>query len=155
MKIKNITLTFAAFAASAFIASPVYAAPVSEPVDTSTTTTTGGGDCSEGVSSAACNKVCEKITDPVQRSAAGCDMTSSKEDKLPTHLQAIINTAIAFVGIVAVLVIVFAGQRLVSGGGNPDAVKRAKDMILYAIVAIVVAVLSWAIINFVVGALGK
>ena len=51
--------------------------------------------------------------------------------------------------------IAFAGQRYVVSGGDSAKVKAAKDMIVYAVVAIVVAVLSWAIINYIVGAIGK
>ena len=53
------------------------------------------------------------------------------------------------------LVIVIAGQRYVTAGGDSAKIKQAKDMILYAVVGIVVAGLAWAIINFVAANLGK
>ena len=49
--------------------------------------------------------------------------------------------------------IVFAGQRFLSATGDPGRIKQAKDMILYAGVALVIAALAFAIVNFVAGVL--
>ena len=67
----------------------------------------------------------------------------------------IINTAIAVIGIVAVFVIVFAGQRFMTAQGDPAQVKKAKDMVLYAVIALIVATIAGAAVLFVSGAIGK
>jgi len=54
------------------------------------------------------------------------------------------------VGISAVIVIIVAGLRYVLSGGDPKNTTAAKDTILYAVIGLVVALLSFAIVNFVV-----
>ena len=109
-------------------------------------------DCSAGISDPTCNKVCsDPNIDAQQKEAAGCNTTSG--DQIPAHANSIIETAITVVGIIAVLVIVIGGQRFITAGGDPGKVKQAKDMILYAVVALIIAVLAYAIVAFVSGAI--
>lgn len=65
----------------------------------------------------------------------------------------IINAALFLIGAVSVLMLVYGGIRYTISGGNATSVTAAKNTILYAIVGIVVAMLAYAIVNFVVGAL--
>lgn len=98
-----------------------------------------------------CVPICDELDDE-QKAAAGC--TVGKDDSISTNLTHIIDAAITVVGILAVLVIVIAGQRYVVSGGDSAKIKQAKDMILYAIVGLVIAILAWAIISFVAKNLG-
>ncbi|MBR1802126.1 hypothetical protein IJ768_02800 [Candidatus Saccharibacteria bacterium] len=103
-----------------------------------------------GSSDANCNKICSSSDlDEAQKQAAGCTMSGDKKDQLPFRINSIIELAAAAVGIISVLVIVIGGVRYVISAGDPGKVKQAKDMILYAIVALVVAGLAWAIVSFV------
>jgi hypothetical protein len=45
--------------------------------------------------------------------------------------------------------IIYAGFRYVSSGGNDDAVKGAKNTILYAIIGLVIVALAQIIVHFV------
>jgi ABC-type Na+ efflux pump permease subunit len=65
----------------------------------------------------------------------------------------IADTLIFIVGAVAVIMLIIGGLRYVLSAGDSKNVTAAKDTILYAIVGIVVALLSFALINFVVGQL--
>lgn len=65
----------------------------------------------------------------------------------------IINVLIGVVGIAAVIMLIIGGFRYVFSQGDEKGVKGAKDTILYAIIGIVVAVLAFAIVNFVLGGL--
>lgn len=65
----------------------------------------------------------------------------------------IADTLIFIVGAVAVIMLIIGGLRYVLSAGDAKNVTAAKDTILYAIVGIVVALLSFALINFVVGQL--
>lgn len=51
--------------------------------------------------------------------------------------------------------LIYGGIRYTVSGGNAEAVKNAKNTILYAIVGIVVAVLAFAAVNFVIGQLAQ
>ena len=57
------------------------------------------------------------------------------------------------IGALSVIMIIFGGLRYVLSGGNTAAITAAKNTILYAIVGVVVALLAYAVVNFVLGAL--
>lgn len=67
----------------------------------------------------------------------------------------IANTLIFLVGAVAVIYLIIGGLRYVVSNGDSKNVTAAKDTILYAIVGIVVAVISFALVQFVITALNK
>lgn len=54
-------------------------------------------------------------------------------------------------GIVAVIVIIIAGYMYTTSGGDAGAVKKAKNMILYSVIGIVVIGLAFVITQFVAG----
>lgn len=59
------------------------------------------------------------------------------------------NVMLFIVGAISVIMIVIGGLRYVLSGGNSTNVTAAKNTILYAIVGVVVAMLAYAVINFV------
>lgn len=65
----------------------------------------------------------------------------------------ITNAALFLIGAVSVLMLIYGGIRYTTSGGNAKSVTDAKNTILYAIVGIVVALLAFAIVNFVIGTL--
>ena len=115
-----------------------------------TSPTYAAGTCTGGVTG-PCNPICSSNADAEQKAAAGCDVDSN--DNVGNHVTNIINAAISVIGLIGVLVIVFAGQRLITSSGDPGKIKQAKDMILWAVVGIIIAVLAWAIITFALTAL--
>ena len=65
----------------------------------------------------------------------------------------VMNVILFIVGSIAVLMLIYGGVRYTISGGDEKAVTSAKNTILYAIVGIVVALLAYAIVNFVLTAL--
>lgn len=61
----------------------------------------------------------------------------------------IINIALFIIGALAVLMLIIGGIRYTVSGGDTAAVTAAKNTILYAIIGIIVAILAYAIVNFV------
>ena len=57
------------------------------------------------------------------------------------------------IGSLSVIMIIFGGLRYVTSGGNAATVTAAKNTVLYAIVGVVVALLAYAVVNFVLGSL--
>ncbi len=72
-------------------------------------------------------------------------------DDLQSSVTTITNTLLLVIGIVAVIMLIVGGFRYVLSGGNEKGTAAAKDTILYAIVGIIVALLAYAIVNFVIG----
>jgi hypothetical protein len=67
--------------------------------------------------------------------------------------QTIVNVFLYIIGAIAVLMLVYGGIRYTISGGDAKNVTAAKDTILYGVVGIVVAILAYAIVNFVIGEL--
>lgn len=76
-----------------------------------------------------------------------------QDTSLETYIQTIINVLLGLIGVVAVIMLIYGGFRYVLSAGNEKATSAAKDTILFAIIGIVVAVLAFAIVNFVIGSL--
>lgn len=66
----------------------------------------------------------------------------------------ITNTILYIVGIIAVIMLVLGGIRYILSGGDSKKVTDAKNTIMYAIIGLIIAVFSYAIVNFVIGAIG-
>lgn len=60
-----------------------------------------------------------------------------------------IQWAVAVVGIVAAIFIVYGGASYITSAGDPGKVKRAKDIILYALIGIIIVALAEIITAFV------
>ena len=100
-------------------------------------------------------------TDPLSSAdplgaGASCSKGGSQKADLfgPTGIFTIAaNTLIFLVGAISVIYLIIGGLRYVVSSGDSKAVTAAKDTILYAIIGIVVAVVSFALVQFVVNAL--
>ncbi len=63
----------------------------------------------------------------------------------------ILEIAFATLGSIAFIIIVFSGMKFVLSRGNPDAVVKARNTIVYAAIGLVISVLSFSIVRFVIG----
>ncbi len=72
---------------------------------------------------------------------------------LDSTVKNIINAVLYVVGILAVVMVIIGGVQYTTSGGDSAAVTKAKNTILYGIVGLVIAILAYAIVNFVVGKL--
>lgn len=71
------------------------------------------------------------------------------EGKTPMF-RVITNVLLFIIGAISVIMLIIGGIRYTVSGGDSAAVKSAKDTILYAIIGIVVAILAYAVVNFVI-----
>ena len=83
------------------------------------------------------------------RDAAGCN--NNTKNALPDIIKGILLTVIAAAGLVAVIFVIIGGVNYMTSTGDPGKAKKAKDTILYALIGLVISVLSFAIVNFVIG----
>lgn len=77
----------------------------------------------------------------------------SQQD-LATSITTIINYFLGLLGLVAVAFLIYAGVLMVTAGGNDEQVTKARKIITYAAVGIVIILLSYTIVSFVSQALG-
>ena len=69
---------------------------------------------------------------------------------LPALFGGIANTLIFIVGAVSVIMMILGGLRYVISNGDQKNITAAKDTILYAVIGLIVALASYAIVNFVI-----
>jgi hypothetical protein len=99
--------------------------------------------------------------------SAACTATSSAKDcikagsdvktgggnaDLGEQIKAVVNVLLFILGAIAVIMIVVGGIRYTLSNGDSSAITGAKNTILYAVIGLIVAMLAYAIVNFVVGA---
>ena len=71
-------------------------------------------------------------------------------NNLEDTITTVINVILYVVGILAVVMIIIGGIQYTTSGGDQAAVTKAKNTILYGIVGLVIAILAYAIVNFVI-----
>lgn len=69
---------------------------------------------------------------------------------VPKLIGGVLNVLSIIVGILSVIMVVVAGLKFMTSGGDPAKVSSAKTMLVYVVVGIVVVVLSQGIVRFVV-----
>ena len=73
---------------------------------------------------------------------------------LNTAIVNIVNYFIGLVSIMAVVMIVYAGYVYITSGGDEKNTAKAKNMLLYAVIGIVVAILAYSVVTFAKSFLG-
>lgn len=82
-------------------------------------------------------------------SLAECNIAKeNSQNNLFETVNAIINVVLGVVGIVAVVVIIIGGISYLISQGDAGKVAKAKNTILYGLIGMFVALLAFAIINF-------
>jgi hypothetical protein len=82
---------------------------------------------------------------------AACGNVCNTNSTIGSIFGSIAATLIFLVGATSVIMIIVGGLRYVLSNGNPTAIVDAKHTIMYAIGGVVVAICSYAIVNFVAG----
>ncbi len=70
-------------------------------------------------------------------------------DQVQVIIRNVINILLFLIGLVAVLMIVIAGFRFVTSNGDSNIISSARNTILYAIIGIIIAIMAYAIVNFI------
>ena len=82
------------------------------------------------------------------------DSTIAGDDfELTGILSTIINVIIGVVGFIAVVMMILGGISFITSQGDAAKVTKAKNTILYGVVGLIVAMLAFAIVNFVLGSI--
>lgn len=67
----------------------------------------------------------------------------------------ITSVALGVIGAVSVIMLIWGGLRYIISGGDSKKITDAKNTILYAIIGLIIAILSYAIINFVLNSISS
>ena len=88
--------------------------------------------------------------DETQKEALGCNGDGSK---VMTTANNVINTAIALIGVVAVIGLILGGIQYVKSAGDVGKTAQAKNTIIWSIIGLIVTLLAFAVVNFVLKSL--
>lgn len=69
---------------------------------------------------------------------------------LQGRIKTITNVMLYIIGALSVVMIIFGGIKYVVSAGDSSKVTSAKNTIMYAVIGLVVAILAYAIVNFVI-----
>jgi len=102
-----------------------------------------------GFASVATNAYAANIFDSCNNAGSDSFVCGNKNDDVKVYLKNIVNVLLYVLGAIAVIVIILSGIFYVISAGDSNAVTKAKNTLFYAVVGLVVAILAYAIVNFV------
>lgn len=114
-------------------------------------TGSASADSSSGSGSGGTSGICppgSKNKDATNIAACNID-PAHKGDDLISDTSKIINVVLGVLGVVAVAVVIYGGFLFLTAQGDPGKIKKGKDSITWGIIGLIIALLSWSIINFV------
>ena len=75
----------------------------------------------------------------------------NKDKKFSDYIQGVIAYLLSFLSLIVVILILWAGFKILTAGDDTDKVKSAKSTIVYALIGVVLIFLAWAITTFILG----
>jgi type IV secretion system pilin len=84
---------------------------------------------------------------------AGCAQGEDQQSDLFGEsgiFKTITNVLLFIIGAISVIMLIIGGIRYTTSNGDSGAVTTAKNTILYAVIGIIVALLAYALVNFVI-----
>ncbi len=70
------------------------------------------------------------------------------DQDLSTSISSIINVALGFLGVVAVVIILAGGFKWMTAGGNDDKVKSARKLLVAGLIGLIIVLAAYAIATF-------
>lgn len=80
--------------------------------------------------------------------SANSELCSKKDSKAEPIFKNIINLLLYILGILSVIMVVVGGLMYVTSAGDANKLAMAKNIIIYSVVGVVVALLAYAIVTF-------
>jgi hypothetical protein len=126
---KQISITFALFAAAAVMVSVFTISPNLAVAGVGSTISDGLDDTAE---------------------ASSFDV----EGSLPKTIGNLIKALLSFTGIIFLVITVYAGVLYMTAAGDEGKVKKAKDMLVSSVIGLIIVVAAYAITAYVIDAIG-
>ena len=77
----------------------------------------------------------------------------TNKSSLYTLMGNVVNLLLIIAGIISVIMIIVGGIRYTTSAGDAGQTKSARDTVIYAVAGLVIAIMSFAIVNFVLARL--
>lgn len=94
------------------------------------------------------------ISDDVCKNNPDSIVCKNKTEKVDTFIKSGVNALLFLIGVASIIVIIIGGFMYTTSSGEAAQITKAKNMILYAVVGLVIAFSAYAIVNWVLKAFG-
>ena len=84
-------------------------------------------------------------------SSSDSDLCKDEGSDFGTLITSVINAFLFIIGLLSVIMIIYSGLGYVLSAGNSTKTEKAKNTLTYSVIGLLVALLSGAIVNFVIG----
>jgi hypothetical protein len=88
----------------------------------------------------------------LKATAEKAGLGDSPAPDIPTRLSGIIATALSFIGVLFLILTIYAGITYMLAQGEPAKTKKALDILVAAIIGLIIVSSAYAITSFVIGA---
>ncbi len=88
-------------------------------------------------------------------SAEGYDPTLTQETDLRSFIVNAVNFALGFLGLIAVVMVIYGGFLYVTAAGEEEKTTKGKKSVTYAVIGIIIILISFALINTVIQGVGR
>lgn len=85
-----------------------------------------------------------------QAAGTNCSAGAKPSGDLASVIKKVLNLLSAVAGVLAVIMIMVAGLRLVTSAGNEEGVKKAKSTLVYAVVGLILVAVAQILVHFVI-----
>ncbi|HET7640351.1 MAG TPA: pilin [Ktedonobacteraceae bacterium] len=102
-----------------------------------------------GLVAAADNTAKQQVCDGIGAVSNG-DSCTTGGGTLNDIIAVVVNLLSAIIGVIAVIMLIFAGYRYITSGGDSSKVTSAKNTLVYALIGLVVVAMSQFIVKFVI-----
>ena len=82
-----------------------------------------------------------------------CEQNEEADQRVQKTLKTVLNILTIAAGVAAVIMFIYAGFRYIVSGGEEGGVKSAKNTLIYAVIGVIVVMLSQTIVIFVLNRL--
>lgn len=95
--------------------------------------------------------ICSSSISEELKEIAGCKTTQRAD----TVVNSVIQIAIGMIGLLAVLVMIYGGFMFLTSTGDASKVAKGKNILIYGLVGLIVAIMAFAIVSFVGAMVGR
>lgn len=93
------------------------------------------------------------VEDPFGVGGAKIDAAADNTD-LQSSLIAMLNKVLLFLGLFLLFIVIYAGFLIINSDGDEANVTKGRKMIIYAVIGVIVIILSYTIVNW-IGTIGN
>lgn len=91
----------------------------------------------------------------LDKAATNAELKTDGDTSLPQLIGSIVGVALSFLGVVFLILIIYAGLLWMTARGNEAEVTKAKDIIIAAIIGLIIVLAAYIIVNYIGGVFGQ